>query len=810
MKAKFLAITAAAAALLLSACQRNELGGGSLSGEEVTVGISAVMPLDGGAVVKSDAEPGDASEVNRCIMQVYLADDENLSNATKVGELKTVEVTGGKASFGSLQLVAGHTYRLVLWADCAATGADGALTDQYYSTEAFPTIEFKDGVTYAGNDDSRDAFFASYELKVDGPSNHTVELHRPFGQLNIIATDYGIVEDNFSTLLPTQVKIEFANIHSGINLLTGDLTEAVQSTLTSGPVAIANVTPAATDGSRQLSFDYIFAPQGDDQQLVLEDFKMFFLDNAGTEKVSHYTFQNIPVKRNYQTNVSGALLTDRTGIDIEVVPGFNTPDIDRDIKRVSTIEEAQLAISYGITDVVITESVDADASLTLPASSDADYSITFSAGVSSAVTISGETYTGHLSINNNGQATGVLTVDIPQGTATIDDGEWASVTATTAKNTIVVGEGATVTSLTVKAGNIEIYGRVGRIVFENDESIVTVFTVYDAVSLKYAMTLALQGRCLTVVLGNDIELDGGIANAGNTAGGEDIAFVLDLSGNKLSISHDKTLMNSSNGASVTIKNGNLSVMGVPSDKYTLCASDKGKITLEGLNYETTGGGVGVYPCTNGGEIYVKKCNINTSFYNEGNGTTGNGPAVMTTATDATAENTKDVLITIEDTHMESFSDAIIFNVNGRINIKNCTTKAQWHGLVLRGGTAVVENTVFTHDNHNNDPESVSQGWYNEDWGSGNGQPRAAITVGNRGNGAYQYPSNLTLINTKAEVIGQGVNLFASMYVWANENPDYGVTITYDDRTEFVGGKVIYGNDGKNIIVNGKPASELTE
>lgn len=813
MKAIYLAITAAAAALLLSACQRNELGGGSLSGEEVTVGISAVMPLDGGAVVKSNAEPGNGSEVNRCIMQVYLADDTDLSNATEVEELKTVEVTDGKASFGSLQLVAGHTYCLVLWADCATktSGTDGAtasFSDLYYNTGNYPEVSFKDGVEYACNDDSRDAFFASYQLKVDGPSNHTVKLHRPFGQLNIIATDYGIVEDNFSTLLPTQVKIEFANIPSCINLLTGDLSEAVQPTLTSGPVAIANVTPAATDGSRQLSFDYIFAPQGDDQQLVLEDFKMFFLDNAEAEKVSHYTFQNIPVKRNYQTNVSGALLTDRTGIDIEVVPGFNTPDIDRDIKRVSTIEEAQLAISYGITDVVITESVDADASLTLPASSDADYSITFSAGVSSAVTISGETYTGHLSINNNGQATGVLTVDIPQGTATIDDGEWTSVTATTAKNTIVVGEGATVTSLTVNAGNIEIYGRVGSIVFKNDESIVTVFTVYDAVSLKYAMTLALEGRCLTVVLGNDIELNGGIANAGNTAGREDIAFVLDLSGNKLSISHDKTLMNSSNGASVTIRNGDLSVMGVPSDKYTLCASYKGKITLEGLNYETTGGGVGVYPCTNGGEIYVKKCNINTSFYR--NGTTGNGPAVMTTATGATAENTKDVLITIEDTHMESFSDAIIFNVNGMINIKNCTTKAQWHGLVLRGGTAVVENTVFTHDNHNNDPESVSQGWYNEDWGSGNGQPRAAITVGNRGNGAYQYPSNLTLINTKAEVIGQGVNLFASMYVWANENPDYGVTITYDDRTEFVGGKVIYGNEGKNIIVNGKPASELTE
>ena len=809
MKAKYLAITAAAAALLLSACQRNELGGGSLSGEEVTVGISAMMPLDGGAVVKSDAEPGKGDEVNRCIMQVYLADDAVLSNATKVGEPKTVEVTDGKASFGSLQLVAGHTYRLVFWADCAATGTDDALTDQYYSTEKFPVVTLE-GVTYAGNDDSRDAFFASYQLKVDGPSNHTVELHRPFGQLNIITSDYSVVETSFPALVPEMVSLTFSKVPQGINLLTGTLTETFIEPLTGVSVDVAAVTePAAASGSKQLSFDYIFAPEG--EEYSIPEITMSFDDADGNEVASDYKFVNLPVQRNYRTNVTGALLTDRTGIDIEVVSDFDrTKEIS---EEVTSEESAQDALNAGFTDIVFTEQIE-NVRLTLPENSSADYNIAFSAGVLGNVTISSNTYTGHLSINCNGQATGVLTVDIPQGTATIDDGEWASVIATTAKNTIVVGEGATVASLTVKAGNIEIYGRVGSIVFENDESVVTAFTVYDSKSLKYAMTLALEGRCEKVVLGNDIELDGGIANAdadaGNTAGREDIAFVLDLSGNKLSISHDKTLMNSSNGASVTIRNGDLSVMGVPSDKYTLCASDKGKITLEGLNYETTGGGVGVYPCTNGGEIYVKKCNINTSFYNEVNGTTGNGPAVMTTATGATAENTKDVLITIEDTHMESFSDAIIFNVNGRINIKNCTTKAQWHGLVLRGGTAVVENTVFTHDNHNNDPESVSQGWYNEDWGSGNGQPRAAITVGNRGNGAYQYPSNLKLINTKAEVIGQGVNLFASMYVWANENPDYGVTITYDDRTEFVGGKVIYGNDGKNIIVNGKLASELTE
>lgn len=349
MKAKYLAITAAAAALLLSACQRNELGGGSLSGEEVTVGISAVMPLDGGAVVKSDAEPGDASEINRCIMGVYL-NDAGMESPAKIGDTVVVKVdpVTHKAEFEDLQLVAGHTYQLVFWADCASGSSDEGLTDQYYSTESFPEVSFKTGVTYAGNDDSRDAFFATQSIKVDGPKDYSVKLYRPFGQLNIIATDYEIVEDNFSTFLPTAVKIEFANIPSGINLFTGDLTEAVQQTLTSGPVAIANVTPAATDGSRQLSFDYIFAPQGDNQQLVLEDFKMFFLDNAGTEKVSHYTFQNIPVKRNYQTNVSGALLTDRAGVDVVVEPRFDGDEEVIDGKLViSSVDRLMNALENG-------------------------------------------------------------------------------------------------------------------------------------------------------------------------------------------------------------------------------------------------------------------------------------------------------------------------------------------------------------------------------------------------------------------------------------------------------------------------------
>ena len=338
-----------AAVMLFASCQRDELQGGSISGEEVSVSISATMPIDGGAVVKSNDEPGNASEVNRCIMGVYLNDD-GMSQPEPMGDKVVVRVDGTthKAEFGDLQLVSGHKYLLVFWADNATEDSDNGFEDNHYNTADFPEVTFKGA--YKSNDDTRDAFFASYPIEVNGPSSHDIELHRPFGQLNITTNDYRTVADDFNSLLPTQVKIDFSDIDipTGIDLLTGELTEDKESSLVSGPVDIADVSyPIAADGSRQLSFDYIFAPyeeEGEEQQLVLNEFKMHFY-NGGQETISAYTFQNIPVRRNYRTNVSGNLLTDRTGIDVEVVPDFNEPAIE--INTINTEEELVDVLTNG-------------------------------------------------------------------------------------------------------------------------------------------------------------------------------------------------------------------------------------------------------------------------------------------------------------------------------------------------------------------------------------------------------------------------------------------------------------------------------
>ena len=308
--------------MLLASCQRDELTGGTPAGEEVTVSISAVMPEGGEPVVRSATDPGDGSDVNRCIMSIYLA-DEDLQAPILYAEKVIASVSGKTAVFPDQRLVSGHKYRFVFWADHVAdnTSVTGRAADLHYDTQNFPTVSFKDGAAYKSNDDTRDAFFLVEDVTVSGPSTQSFELRRPFGQLNIITNDWGAIpEEAAHQLRPAKVKLTFNGVPNTIDLLTGEVSGAADF---SGEAV--EVSEIAQEGdAKHLSFDYILAKEG--EQTILPDFTMDFLaddDDGNTKVPDTYTFTNIPVQRNYQTNVRGNLLTDRTGVEIEVVPEFD-------------------------------------------------------------------------------------------------------------------------------------------------------------------------------------------------------------------------------------------------------------------------------------------------------------------------------------------------------------------------------------------------------------------------------------------------------------------------------------------------------
>lgn len=332
--------------MLLASCQRDELTGGTPAGEEVTVSISAVMPEGGEPVVRSATDPGDGSDVNRCIMSIYLADEGLAGGPILYAEKVIAQVSGKTAVFPDQRLVSGHEYRFVFWADYVAdnTSETGRATDLNYDTQTFPIISFKDGVAYKSNDDTRDAFFLSEVVTVSGPSTQSFELRRPFGQLNIITNDWGAIpEEAADQLRPAKVKLTFNDVPNTIDLLTGEVSGAADLTGEAD-----KVSKIAQDGdAKHLSFDYILAKEG--EQTILPDFTMDFLaDDDNTKVTDTYTFTNIPVQRNYQTNVSGNLLTDRTGVEIEVVPEFDgTHGWIEAETEVGTAEELEAVFAKG-------------------------------------------------------------------------------------------------------------------------------------------------------------------------------------------------------------------------------------------------------------------------------------------------------------------------------------------------------------------------------------------------------------------------------------------------------------------------------
>lgn len=332
-----------AAVMLLASCQRDELRGGALEGEERAVTVTALMPSDPVAV-RSTETPGDGTLANRCLMQVYVVDDPQVPVA--YGEPQEAAVTSLSATFEA-RLMSGHAYRLVFWADCATAPAaeGGEYTDKYYDTGEFPSKVSLKTTAFRGNQDELDAFFGETSVTADdlaaGPVSVSADLTRPFGQLNIYSTDYADIP--VETMKPAAVEIAFTNVYTSIDLTTGKLSDLTRVTYSE------TVAPydAATG---HLTFDYLLAKDVED---AIADFTMKFYTTAdgNTSAADPYTFSSIPVRRNYITNVRGNLLTDRTAVTVDVVPLFSNAE-DNPIEV--NLVEAGSTVNMPDDDIVVT------------------------------------------------------------------------------------------------------------------------------------------------------------------------------------------------------------------------------------------------------------------------------------------------------------------------------------------------------------------------------------------------------------------------------------------------------------------------
>ena len=198
----------------------------------------------------------------------------------------------------------------MFWADAAGS--------PYTFDAAAQTVNINyNGVT--SNLEKLDAFFAhEVNLQVNGTINKTIQLKRPFAQLNIGATDYAEVTDAAFTTASSAVKVN--HVANAINIRTGVATG--NETITFADAAVpADGETFPVDGviADYLAMNYLLV--NDEKQLVDVEFTA---TSTQAETITR-SYANVPVQRNYRTNIYGNILTEEANFNIEIVPGFDEP-----------------------------------------------------------------------------------------------------------------------------------------------------------------------------------------------------------------------------------------------------------------------------------------------------------------------------------------------------------------------------------------------------------------------------------------------------------------------------------------------------
>ena len=575
--------------------------------------------------------------------------------------------------------------------------------------------------TYAGNDDSRDAFTGVLLSKlVTGAFNAEVPLTRPFGQLNIKTTDLGDIPT--TTLIPATASLAFKGVYKGFNAHTGAVT---------GELAALSYdeNAAVVDENGVLTMDYLFAPEK--EQLLTG--MVLTMYNAAGEKITDKKLNDIPVQRNFKTNVTGSMLTVSGQFVATLKPEF-TDNLNKDVMEVSNITEAADALTK-CDNVVVATAPTTDATIALPKYTTADkaVSITLPETTNHTVTIN---YASSTAASNPPKEltiiapqTKKLVIEAEQTTVYLNGTKYEEIEAGTAKNTLVINDGVTVGKLTVNAGNVKVFGKGMISAIANGTE--NADTIYIYASRQAQLPSPLPGIFKKVSLEAE-NLKEAMAEGGVYQLKEDV----DITGRSIEIPADKTATLDLNGKTITAANrevdgitvyGNLTLKDskgngriVANKDWANRAYGAGLICIKGENAAMimqsgtiyavrenagTNGqyGVGVYE---GGDFTITGGKIETGWY----AVAGNG--------DYTTQNS---IIKVEGGELISTADyAMYLPQSGTTTISGGKVYGAAGGVCINRSTLNVEGTALI----------TSKGTGNTgDWGDGTGNLKsAAINV----------------------------------------------------------------------------------
>ncbi len=451
---RYFYLTAAIAGLLMAAsCQKEDFA--VAEGDYAEVSFTADLP---GVATKAIA---DGQTVNKLYYEVYTVETDGV---TPVGEPvydATTDVDAGKATV-NVRLIKNKPYTVFFWAQYD--------NDNYNSP--YTVIDLKkiivDYANYSSNDEFRDAFYAVKKgVEYAGATTETIELTRPFAQVNVATSDVDILTRDGVSLTEATSTLTITNVANTFSMFDG---KATAENLAEGETELdASFTVAAIPaeklynvGADNKSYDYlamayILVPNasGEGTSTSVSTITSEVTVN-GLEGPVTISYEGATVQQNRRTNLVGQLLTTSADYMVEVDNKFNEPEHDHEYENVTNVDAANAAFASGsTTSVRIEEITEAAATVILPQTADevtvllpkTEATVTFDYPADAAETPD------------------VLNITAPEGTSIVLDventtvyinGKLQDVTSKTADQTLYVTAGTVVENLTVVKGNVRI------------------------------------------------------------------------------------------------------------------------------------------------------------------------------------------------------------------------------------------------------------------------------------------------------------------------------------------------------------------
>ena len=289
------------AMLFATSCQNNQ-------GFDTTVGETSTVTF---AVETPEIATRAYSDGTTATVLQYAVYD---AAGNELTDLTVTDATINGSTTVNLQLTTGNTYSVIFWA--AAPNAPYTVN---FATKTM-TVDYNGALS---NDEKRDAFYKYHTFTVTGAQTETIELKRPFAQLNIGTADYAASTSAGYT--PVNSAVTVKSIYNTLNLWDGEVSGETEVTYDYAAIAKNEAFPVA--GYEYLAMNYLLVAA--DKALV--DVEFAYTETDATAAKTR-TVGSVPVQRNYRTNIYGNLLTSDVDINVEIKPEYDEPAYDASLQ----------------------------------------------------------------------------------------------------------------------------------------------------------------------------------------------------------------------------------------------------------------------------------------------------------------------------------------------------------------------------------------------------------------------------------------------------------------------------------------------